>query len=160
MLKERPILSIIASLLLLCVTVLTVVFYIAFGPRSVLLGFLFGAGLTLAVGWLGFAYPHLLAVADVRSADSRAVGGITRAIVDASDDPRETAFAIARFIGWCLTIFFAGATLLFALFAIVLRGRGELTSGLTGSAVMWGVCTVMTVTAYKFFARAGLVATP
>ena len=39
----------VASLLLLIIWILTMVFYMAYGPRSIVLGFLFGAGLTALI---------------------------------------------------------------------------------------------------------------
>jgi hypothetical protein len=154
--KSRSFLWLVASMLLLVFLILALVLYVAFGPRSIVLGYLFGAGLMIGLAWIGFNYPGVLAVADVRSVDSGAAGAIVRAAVDASDDPKRVGLAIGRILGWCLTIVFGGATCLFAIFAIALLVRGETNSGMTGAAVLWGVSSVLTFICYKFIARAGL----
>lgn len=153
---ERACLTYAASLLLLIFWIVILVLYTAYAPRSVVLGFVFGAGLTSAIAWLCFKYPGLLAMANSRSVESRVAGTALRAIVEASSDPRSTALIIGRLGGWLLTIVFGAASLLFATFAIALRLRGEMTSGMVGAAVLCGTLSVLALITYKFIARAGL----
>ncbi|WP_300974184.1 hypothetical protein [Sphingomonas sp. LHG3406-1] len=131
------------------------ILFIAFGPRSAFLGEMFGIGYIVLTFRIGSRHPELfMAMGRGRN------GSLAELLAEERDqqpmDPASTGAAVSRFLGWIATAFMGSLALLLSVITWALRLEGDLTSGMTGAAVMSGMAMALTYMAWKYWARAGL----